>query len=117
MKSFGHYCLINDQRIVPTIEEANANQNNYIHNYKNSQDSQTSQDSQDSQASQDDSEFVDFDESTTIAQRSVIGTDLRNIRKEIAATKVPHEPVLHDFTLQKFFEFEASLELGMIIFI
>ena len=30
MKSFGHYCLINDQRIVPTIEEANANQNNYI---------------------------------------------------------------------------------------
>ena len=26
MKSFGHYCLINDQRIVPTIEEANANQ-------------------------------------------------------------------------------------------
>ena len=52
MKSFGHYCLINDQRIVPTIEEANANQNNYIHNYKNSQDSQTSQDSQDSQASQ-----------------------------------------------------------------
>ena len=97
MKSFGHYCLINDQRIVPTIEEANANQNNYIYNYndRNSQDSQTSQDSQD------DSEFVDFDESTTIAQRSVIGTDLRNMRKEVAATKVPHEPILHDFTLHK----------------
>ena len=61
--------------------------------------------------------FVDFDESTTIAQRSVIGTDLRNMRKEVAATKVPHEPILHDFTLQKFLEFEASLNLGMIIFI
>ena len=64
MKSFGHYGLINDQRIVPTIEEANANQNNYIYNYndRNSQDSQ------------DETEFVDFDESTTIAQHSVIGT-------------------------------------------
>ena len=113
MKSFGHYCLINDQRIVPNIEEANANQNNYIYNYND----RNSQDSQDSQASQDDSEFVDFDESTTIAQRSVIGTDLRNMRKEVAATKVPHEPILHDFTLQKFLEFEASLNLGMIIFI
>ena len=110
MKSFGHYCLINDQRIVPTIEEANANQNNCIYNYND-------QNSQDSQASQDETEFVDFDESTTIAQRSVIGTDLRNMRKEVAATKVPHEPILHDFTLQKFLEFEASLNLGMIIFI
>ena len=74
MKSFGHYCLINDQRIVPTIEEANANQNNYIYNYndRNSQDSQ------------DETEFVDFDESTTIAQRSVIGTDLRNMRNLIS---------------------------------
>ena len=64
LKSFGH-CLINDQRIVPTIEEANANQNNYIYNYndRNSQDSQ------------DETEFVDFDERTTIAQRSVIGTN------------------------------------------
>ena len=79
MKSFGHYCLINDQRIVPTIEEANVNQNNYIYNDQNSQ------------ASQDETEFVDFDESTTIAQRSVIGTDLRNMRKEVAATKVPHD--------------------------
>ena len=75
MKSFGHYCLINDQRIVPTIEEANANKNNYIYNYND-------QNSQDSQASQDETEFVDFDESTTIAQRSVIGTDLRNMRKD-----------------------------------
>ena len=77
MKSFGHYCLINDQRIVPTIEEANANQNNYIYNYND-------QNSQDSQASQDETEFVDFDESTTIAQRSVIGTDLRNMRNLIS---------------------------------
>ena len=88
MKSFGHYCLINDQRIVPTIEEANANQNNCIYNYNDRN-----------------------------SQRSVIGTDLRNMRKEVAATKVPHEPILHDFTLQKFLEFEASLNLGMIIFI
>ena len=35
-----------------------------------------------SQDSQDETEFVDFDESTTIAQRSVIGTDLRNMRKD-----------------------------------
>ena len=96
--------MINDQRIVPTIEEANANQNDYIYNYND-------------RNSQDETEFVDFDESTTIAQRSVIGTDLRNMRKEVAATKVPHEPVLHDFTLQKFLEFEASLNLGMITFI
>ena len=61
MKSFGH-CLINDQRIVPTIEEANANQNNYICNYND-------------RNSQDETEFVDFDESTIIAQRSVIGTN------------------------------------------
>ena len=96
--------MINNQRIVPTIEEANANQNNYIYNYND-------------RNSQDETEFVDFDESTTIAQRSVIGTDLRNMRKEVAATKVPHEPILHDFTLQKFLEFEASQNLGMIIFI
>ena len=65
MKSFGHYCLINDQRIVPTIKEANANKNNYIYNYND----------QNSQDAQDETEFVDFDESTTIAQRSVIGTN------------------------------------------